>query len=422
MSSNSSPPAVPALPPNTFDDRSSVVLGTVAFCLLWATMMVGLRLWTRGKILKELGVDDYACIAGLLATYGSGIAIAHMTKYGLGKHVLYLVYFMDATTIPMYLRDFYVSIVFYCAALLAIKLSFLFQYYRVLAVQHMRLVYIGAIVIVGGWALSQLLVGIFICTPIEGFWDSTIPSKCIPNIPQWYINAAGNIITDLAVFILPLPAIWKLNLVKPQKIMLLCIFSLGFFTVVISMIRIRYLHLYEDFPWENVVSSCWSIGELTSAITCLCLPTLRPLLSHYFPALGTQAGRSHQGYGKGSALASSQKPESERGDRRKGDASGWSEVELAVSPTGPRGNSNSNPFETHSINTTSEDGSIGESDLPQRQHSLHETVGLSSTVKTTIQLAKPEAVHKQNPSLGGGVQVQREVHQDRSPNLARGYN
>lgn len=120
------------------------------------------------------------------------------------------------------------SIVFYCAALLAIKMGFLFQYYRVLAVQHMRIVYLVAMVIVGGWALSQTLVGIFTCTPINGFWDKSIESKCIPNLPQWYINAAGNIITDIAVFCLPLPAIWKLNLAKPQKLLLLGIFSLGF--------------------------------------------------------------------------------------------------------------------------------------------------------------------------------------------------
>ncbi|KAK3322929.1 putative integral membrane protein [Apodospora peruviana] len=290
--------AAPTLPPGAFDDRSPTVIGVVVFCLLFSTAMVALRLYTRIVLIKQMGIDDYACIVGLLVTYGSGVAITHMTSNGLGKHI----YGLDPTTIPAlvprYLRDFYVSIVFYCAALLAIKLTFLFQYYRVLAVQQMRIVYMVAIVIVGGWGLSQLLVGIFICTPIEGFWDSTVESTCIPNIPQWYINAAGNIITDIAVFLLPLPAIWKLNLVKQQKILLLGIFCLGFLqcysTVVISMIRIRYLKLFDDFTWENVDSSLWSMGELSSAITCACLPTLRPLVSRYFPnlAIGTRAGRS----------------------------------------------------------------------------------------------------------------------------------
>ena len=107
-------------------------------------------------------------------------------------------------------------------------MAFLFQYYRVLAVQKMRNVYIASIIVVGGWALSQVLVGIFTCNPVSGFWDSTVEATCIPNIPQWYINAGGNIITDVVVFTLPLPAIWSLQLARPSKIMLLAIFSLGF--------------------------------------------------------------------------------------------------------------------------------------------------------------------------------------------------
>ncbi|KAL2194340.1 hypothetical protein P885DRAFT_43209 [Corynascus similis CBS 632.67] len=281
MATPSAQSASPApLPARALEDWRATVIGIVAFCLAWATVMVCARLWTRGVIIKKLGVDDYMCVVGLLATYGSGIAIAHMTRYGLGRHVEV----MELANIPLYLRvNFYVPIVMCCSALLFLKMTFLCQYYRVLAVQHMRRVYIGSMVIVGGWALSQVLVGIFICQPVLGFWDKSVPSKCIPNIPQWHINAAGNIATDIAVFALPLPALWRLRIARPAKAALLAVFSLGFFTVVISIVRIRYLRLFEDFPWENVASSLWSVGELTSALTCACLPTLRPLVVRFFP-------------------------------------------------------------------------------------------------------------------------------------------
>ena len=48
------------------------------------------------------------------------------------------------------------------------------------------------------------------------------------NQTQWFSNAALNILTDLIVFILPLPVIGKLNLAKGQKYSLLGIFCLGF--------------------------------------------------------------------------------------------------------------------------------------------------------------------------------------------------
>ena len=116
----------------------------------------------------------------------------------------------------------------YNASLMAIKMTFLTQYYRVLAVRGMKKVFIAAIVIVGMWTVSQVLVEVFICTPIAGFWDKTIEARCIPDYPQWYINAAGNIVTDFSIFVLPLPVLGKLDLPRPQKIVLMAIFSLGF--------------------------------------------------------------------------------------------------------------------------------------------------------------------------------------------------
>lgn len=46
------------------EDKSTTIIGVVAFCLLWVTFMVSLRLWTRWKIIKQVGVDDYACVSG----------------------------------------------------------------------------------------------------------------------------------------------------------------------------------------------------------------------------------------------------------------------------------------------------------------------------------------------------------------------
>lgn len=44
--------------------------------------------------------------------------------------------------------------------------------------------------------------------------------------------------------------------------------------------------------WDNVASSCWSIGELCSGITCACLPTLRPLITRCLPGLRSQSEQS----------------------------------------------------------------------------------------------------------------------------------
>ena len=59
-------------------------------------------------------------------------------------------------------------------------------------------------------------------------------------------------------------------------------------TCAITIIRIQYLKLSDDTTWDNVDSSCWSVSELASGIVCSCLPTLRPLLSHIMPSMGSR--------------------------------------------------------------------------------------------------------------------------------------
>ncbi|KAI1843182.1 hypothetical protein JX265_009922 [Neoarthrinium moseri] len=246
----SDPQVFAALP---HDNRGSVVVGAVCFVLTVATVSTGMRLYTRSVIVRQLGADDYLAAIAL---------------------------------------NFYVSITLYNTGLFFTKMTFLAQYYRVLSIRKMRLTLQIAMAVVGAWSLSQVFVGIFICQPIAKFWNDSLDGHCIPNLPQWYVNAAGNIATDVAVFVLPLPVLGHLHLPKQQKLILLGIFSLGFFTVAISIIRIKYLQLFADLTYENTDSSCWSITELCSGITCACLPTLRPLVSRWLPMFASTIRRS----------------------------------------------------------------------------------------------------------------------------------
>ncbi|KAB5584948.1 hypothetical protein GE09DRAFT_1048168 [Coniochaeta sp. 2T2.1] len=234
-------------PALTMESRAYVPIAVVVVTLTIATTAVILRSYTRAILIQQFGYDDIGAIISL---------------------------------------TLYVSIVLYNAALTAVKFTFLAQYYRVFRVRKMQKIILVAGVLIGCWSLSQLLIVIFNCNPVNRFWDTSVPGNCIPNLPFWYINAAGNIVTDVTIFVLPLPVLRHLNLQRPQKILLIGIFSIGFFTCAISIIRIQYLHLSEDTTWDNVPSSCWSIGELCSAILCVCLPVLRPLISKVFPHLG----------------------------------------------------------------------------------------------------------------------------------------
>ncbi|KAK4647821.1 uncharacterized protein QC761_104720 [Podospora bellae-mahoneyi] len=314
MSDTFTPPQ--GLAPEMYESRAGVVIAVVAVCLTTATTAVGLRSYSRATLIRQFGMDDWAAIVALLLAMGSGIMVASNTIYGHGKHIAVV----DGSQLWKYFRTFYTSIVLYNGSLTAIKITFLLQYWRILGTPQMRKVVMFAGIIVALWSISQLLVVIFTCTPIERFWLPETPGTCIPNLPFWYINAAGNIVTDVIVFVVPLPALSKLNLKKNQKVALIGIFCLGFFTCAISVIRIQYLRLSEDVTWDNVASSCWSVGELCSGITCACLPTLRPLVAKIFPSMNS-SNDSYGSYQKssgrdGTAPSKSKRSRNETGSTR----------------------------------------------------------------------------------------------------------
>ena len=116
----------------------------------------------------------------------------------------------------------------YGAGITAIKATFLLQYQRVFSVGGYVNRFLAALIIVMAWSIASLLIAIFSCVPVQSFWDQSVTGRCVPEHPWWEINSAGNVITDFAVFCLPLPTLWKLHLPRGQKIALLGLFSLGF--------------------------------------------------------------------------------------------------------------------------------------------------------------------------------------------------
>ena len=114
-------------------------------------------------------------------------------------------------------------------SLVFLKLTFLFHYYRLMSVSNVRYVFLAAIALVVAWAISQAIMAFVQCIPLQGVWDHRIHAKCIPNtVTLWYFNGVFNIVTDVAILLLPIPIVWKLELPRSQKILLTCIFGLGF--------------------------------------------------------------------------------------------------------------------------------------------------------------------------------------------------
>lgn len=154
-----------------------------------------------------------------------------------------------------------------------------------------------------GFALT--MINVFQCHPVSAAFHSTVPAsaKCIDIVTLYLSSSPVNIITDLAILILPLPILTQMRLPYKQKWILVITFSFGFFVAIVDVIRIAFLqraatsrslalktiHLQNvgaaDFSWYASLSFMWSVVEVNVSIICGCVPSLKPLVARLLPKL-----------------------------------------------------------------------------------------------------------------------------------------
>jgi hypothetical protein len=127
----------------------------------------------------------------------------------------------------------------------------------------------------------------------------------------YYANASLNIATDLLVAVLPMKAIWALQLPKMQKVALLAILTLGWFVCIVSILRLHALVVLaqhpEDQTWYSTATAYWSAIEVNLAIVCASTPALKPLVVKVIPAFSTRYGSRVYGSNSGTEQNKSRK-------------------------------------------------------------------------------------------------------------------
>lgn len=100
-------------------------------------------------------------------------------------------------------------------------------YYRIFATLRFRIVVLTTAVFVILWLITmEILLGLQY-RPISRFWDSDVPGECLNLIKFTYFTNITNLLTDIWIFSMPLPVIFKLQMSRNRKIALSFLFSIG---------------------------------------------------------------------------------------------------------------------------------------------------------------------------------------------------
>ncbi|KAH8587260.1 major facilitator superfamily domain-containing protein [Bisporella sp. PMI_857] len=317
--------------------RGVFVVTTTTFAL--ATIFVAARLISRFGIVKNKTWDDWFVILAwaspprrslfwiIFIAFGLSFSIDYGTSKGLGKQDVHI----PQSDLPALHQAEYAFTILYNPALMATKTSILIFYLR-MSRNTQNLLRIAsyvtlAVVNIAGVVLTFL--NVFQCRPVAAAYSPNINGKCMSIVTLFLCSAPVNIITDLAILVLPIPVLTGMRLPQRQKTVLVFAFALGIFVTIVDVVRIYYLQQASadeeiilkptttvtsgrlgtgvDFAWNASTALMWSAVEVNIGIICACIPTLKPLIKRILPSMITDQPRmdTHKTVSLGSELRTS---------------------------------------------------------------------------------------------------------------------
>jgi hypothetical protein len=116
---------------------------------------------------------------------------------------------------------------FYDLALVSVKLGILAFYWRVFVHPVFRTVVLATAAFVIAWGIGITVTLFLACRPLSAYWDVNVVGKCLTMVNFVYFTNVSNLITDIWIFLLPVPMIWHLQLQTKKKLLLSFIFCIG---------------------------------------------------------------------------------------------------------------------------------------------------------------------------------------------------
>lgn len=292
-------------------DRSGAVFIVTLVLSITATVFVLLRLASKGLVVRKLTSDDYVIVLAWIFSAGLSVSIMLGAQRGLGApDDMIRPEWQDALK-----RSIYSFTVLYNPALMATKTAILILYRRMAAAHpFLRYASIATGVIVNLAGLVLTLISAFQCRPVRAGYEEGVEGTCVDVVSLYLSSAPINILTDLAILLLPLPILTRLRMEFKQKCALVATFVVGGFVTVVDVVRIIYLQnaLREERMWSMSssitlttpppnftfhasFSLMWSAVEVNVGLMCACVLVLKPLVMRIMPGfLGGTISRSRR--------------------------------------------------------------------------------------------------------------------------------
>lgn len=297
--------------PSDQERQNTLIAATIALTTI-SLIVVGLRVFARAWLIRKAGYDDWLICLAVACSVGYMVEILMGRDNGMGFPMVTL---SMENMINLMKLTLAIQVTYY-VAIAAVKISILFMYLRFAVDERFRQIVIGTIIFHVVFLFVCIVVVFTQCQPIAKFWDllGTMEGSCNINPTAFfYFTSAVNIVTDIFILALPVKTLIGINRPLREKVALLCIFLVGTFAAITSVIRLHTIHDYTlaDDPFRHsILVNLWSVIEINTGIICASVPALKALFtprvikeatSRYKKSSGSHNGGGVGGRGGGSS-------------------------------------------------------------------------------------------------------------------------
>ncbi|ODH49273.1 hypothetical protein GX48_04613 [Paracoccidioides brasiliensis] len=210
---------------------------------------------TSDKIFRIANLRN-SCQKPQLFVVAFAITMILAVNYGLGRHI----WDIPLSRYIMYLRITFIESILYICGTALMKISIILFYLRIFPPTRVHIVCKTLIFFILGYSFASCVVVIFMCRPVEKFWDVQIMyGSCIDRAASYYVNAAMSITTDMMTLAIPIV----------------------FIVSVVRVFSVHRLFTQPDSTWNANRATILSILEIYVGILLGSAPTLRPLFLHF---------------------------------------------------------------------------------------------------------------------------------------------
>ncbi|KAF2466687.1 uncharacterized protein BDR25DRAFT_163487, partial [Lindgomyces ingoldianus] len=263
------------------EDIGPTIIATASLMVIFSTLFVGLRYYARHLTQTKFGVEDVIIPFAYIAELGLCITgIVMVRKASTGRHMAY-VEMTDPARINEHYKGIMVNEMLHLPAVAFPKLVVVLLYLRVFTNKWARMATWALIYIIIATWISYTVAACFQCTPFAFNWDKTIPGgRCFNIYVFSQSSSVPNIVTDVAVLILPIRTVMDLKVSIGRKIGLLLIFLTGSVGIIASIIRTVVFATTDplvDVTFTHTELVNWTIIEPGMYLLAACALSFKPL-------------------------------------------------------------------------------------------------------------------------------------------------